>query len=65
VVGTAKIEAISPSSLGCGGATLTMPGVPAIASRSALSCRSVSASPFRVSTASRNGPLEPGPNAAV
>ena len=38
VVGIAKIVAISPSSLGCGGATLAMPGVSATASWSASSC---------------------------
>ena len=57
VVGMAKIVAISPSSLGCAGATVAMPGVSARASWSFVSCASVSAAPFGVSTASRNGPL--------
>ena len=42
-----------------------MPGVSATACWSALSCCSVSGAPLGVSTASRNGPLEPGPNASV
>ena len=42
-----------------------MPGVSATACWSARSCCSVSGAPFGVSTASRNGPLEPGPNASV
>ena len=61
----AKIVAISPSSLTDAGGTVAMPGVPATACWRAASCRSVSGAPFGVSTASRNGPLEPGPNASV
>ena len=65
VVGIAKIVAISPSSLGVAGATLSMPGVFATASCSFFSCASFSGAPFGMSTASRNGPLEPGPNARL
>jgi hypothetical protein len=57
----AKIVAISPSALTVAGGTVATPGVSATACWSAPS--SVSAAPFAVSTASRNGPLEPGPNA--
>jgi hypothetical protein len=61
----AKIVAISPSSLIWAGAALSMPGSPATASCSAVSCCSFSPAPFGMSMASRNGPLEPGPNAAL
>ena len=66
VVGMAKIVAISPSSLTAGGATLATPGVSATAFCSAASCCSFAADrPAGMSTASRNGPFEPGPNAAL
>ena len=42
-----------------------MPGVSATACWSAVSCASVSGAFFGVSTASRNGPLVPGPNASL
>ena len=65
VVGTAKIVAISPSSLVVAGATVAMPGVPPTASSSFCSWASFSAAPFGMSTARRNGPFEPAPNAAL
>ena len=65
VFGMAKIVAISPSSLGVAGATVATPGVSATACWSSASCASVSAPPFGMSTASRNGPLEPGPKASL
>ena len=65
VVGTAMIVAISPSRLSVAGATAAMPGVAATAfCRPASSC-CVPASPFGVSTASRNGPFDPGPKALL
>ncbi len=65
VSGTATMVAISPSSLGCAGVTFTTPGVSATAFWRSVSCCSFSAAPFGMSTASRNGPLEPGPNASL
>jgi hypothetical protein len=59
------IVAISPSRLGTGGVTWATPSVPSTAFTIACSWRGVSASPFGVSTAMRNGPFEPGPNAAL
>ena len=45
--------------------TLTTPGVSATACWSFASWASLDAAPFGMSTASRNGPLEPGPNALL
>ena len=42
-----------------------MPGVSATAFWSVVELRPVAGAPFGVSTASRNGPLEPGPNASA
>jgi hypothetical protein len=61
----AVIVAIWPSWLTDAGGTAATPGVSATARRSAPSCRSVSEAPFGMSTASRNGPFDPGPNASV
>ncbi len=65
VVGIAKMVAISPSSLSDAGATEAMPGVSPMARSSCSSCAAVSGASLGVSTASRNGPFEPAPNAAV
>ena len=66
VVGTAKIVAISPSSLSCAGATDFMPGVSATASCSFVQRRPrCPTAPFGTSTAIRNGPFEPAPNALL
>jgi hypothetical protein len=46
-------------------AAVRNPAVRALALLWGPSCRSVSRAPFGMSTASRNGPLEPGPNASV
>ena len=65
VFGIAKIVAISPSSLGGAGATVATPGVSGDRLLQLGELLLVAASPFGVSTASRNGPLEPGPNASL
>jgi hypothetical protein len=65
VVGVAMIVAISPSSLIAAGGAASTPGVLATACWSALSWPAVPAASLGVSIASRNGPFEPGPNAAV
>ena len=66
VVGTAMIVAISPSWLSVAGATAAMPGVRGDGLLELRELRLlVPASPFGVSTASRNGPLEPGPKASL
>ena len=65
VFGIAKIVAISPSWLIAAGATWAMPGVAATAFWSLSSCAWLSAPPLGMSTASRNGPLEPGPKASL
>ena len=65
VSGMATMVAISPSSLGWAGVTSMTPGVSATAFWSSVSWASFSAAPFGMSTASRNGPLEPGPKASL
>ena len=65
VFGIAKIVAISPSCDTWAGATVAMPGVSATASCSAARFASLSGAPFGMSIASRNGPLEPAPNASL